>query len=130
VTWRKGESGNPAGRPPGLGDVGRLRAELYSRLPAVLEAAIRAAVGGDVAAMRLVLERTIPPLRPEEMPIALGEGFAGNKAELIAVIVQALADGRIDTSRGGRLIALLTPSELEERIDRYEKRYENMLDGK
>jgi hypothetical protein len=127
MPWKPGESGNPAGRPPGLGDVGRLRSELYSRLPEVLESVVRAAKNGDIQAARLILERTVPALRPEELPVAL-DGFSGNRTELVAAVVKAIAEGRLDTNRGGHLISLLEPTQLDERISRVERRYSEASD--
>jgi hypothetical protein len=124
--WKRGQSGNPAGRPPGFGEVARLRAQLAEALPEVLDAVVRAARSGDMQACRLIMERTIAPLKHEELPTVI-EGFAGNRAELVAAVVQAIARGHLDTDRGGRLIALLTPSELDERISKIERRYERQL---
>jgi Family of unknown function (DUF5681) len=120
-TWKPGESGNRRGRPVGTGHVAKLRMQLAARLDEVIESVVNAAVNGDVQAARLVLERTIPPLRAEELPVPLGNQFAGSRTELVAAVVQALADGRIDTARGGRLIALLSPDALEERADHVER---------
>jgi hypothetical protein len=124
MPWRKGESGNPKGRPRGCGEIAVVRATLAKSLPSVIEALIRKAVEGDVQAMRLLLDRTVPPLRSEEMPVVI-EGFAGSRVELVKAIVAAIGSGRLDTARGGRLIALLSPSELEEKADMIEKMLED-----
>jgi len=34
--WKKGESGNPKGRPAGSGDVSKLRAAIAARVPEIL----------------------------------------------------------------------------------------------
>jgi hypothetical protein len=119
MPWRKGTSGNPRGRPLGTNEIGRLRAALAEHVPAIIEAMVAAAKGGDTAAARLVLERAIPALRPEELPVSL-EGFAGNRTQLIAATIQAIANGKLDMARGGRLIAVLAPEALEERIAKFE----------
>ena len=123
MTWKPGQSGNRSGRPVGTGEVARLRAALAEHLPEVIDALIEAAKKGDTAAARLILERTIPALRPEEMPVTL-EGFAGSRVEQISAVVQAIADGKLDTSRGGRLIVALTPEALEKRIVELERMVE------
>jgi hypothetical protein len=48
------------------------------------------------------------------------DGFSGGRAEMISAVVQAIADGKLDMSRGGRLIAVLAPEALEERIAKFE----------
>jgi hypothetical protein len=123
MPWTKGERGNPRGRAPGSGEVARLRAAIAEHVPEVILALIEAAKKGDVGAARLILERTVPALKPEELPIEVA-GFCGSRTELVAAVVEAVATGRLDTARGGRLISQLTPSELDERITRVEKRYE------
>jgi SpoU rRNA methylase family enzyme len=119
VKWQKGSSGNPRGRPLGTNEIGKLRAGLAKHVPAIIEAMVEAAKGGDTAAAKLILKRAVPALRTEELPVTL-EGFAGNRVEMIAAVVQAIADGKLDMSRGGRLIAVLAPEALEERIAKFE----------
>jgi hypothetical protein len=119
VKWQKGSSGNPRGRPLGTNEIGKLRAALAEHVPEIVAAMVEAAKGGDVGAAKLILERAIPALRSEELPVSL-EGFAGNRTQLTSAVVQAIADGKLDTSRGGRLIALLAPSVLDEKISRFE----------
>ena len=101
MVWKKGESGNPQGRPPGTGDVASLRAALGEHLPAVISAMVDAAKKGDTAAARLILERTVPPLRPEEMSVKL-DGVRGSRADMVNAIIEALVNGDLDVSRGGR----------------------------
>jgi hypothetical protein len=119
VKWQKGSSGNPRGRPLGTNEIGKLRAALARHVPEIISAMVEAAKGGDTAAAKLILERAVPALRAEELPVTL-EGFAGNRVEMIAAVVQAIADGKLDMSRGGRLIAVLAPEALEERIAKFE----------
>jgi hypothetical protein len=123
MPWAKGTSGNPRGRPLGTYQIGKLRAALAEHVPDIIEARVKSAKQGDAAAAKLVLERVVPPLRAEELPVSL-EGFAGSRTALVAAVVEALANGQLDTARGGRLIALLTPSELDERVTRIEQWYE------
>ena len=61
--WKAGESGNPAGRKPGTGEVARLRAAIADRVPELLAAMMTRALEGDVGAARLLLERAIAPLK-------------------------------------------------------------------
>lgn len=61
--WKAGESGNPAGRPPGVGEVSKLRAAIDERVPDLLAAMMTRALDGDAGAARLLLERAIAPLK-------------------------------------------------------------------
>ena len=62
--WKRGQSGNPGGRPKGVGSVAELRASIGEALPDVIAAIVKKAKDGDIAAARLLIERVIPPLRP------------------------------------------------------------------
>ncbi|HQQ69322.1 MAG TPA: DUF5681 domain-containing protein [Alicycliphilus sp.] len=53
AAWKPGQSGNPKGRPPGTGDVAKLRAAIAGNVPAILESLTTAALAGDVQAARL-----------------------------------------------------------------------------
>jgi hypothetical protein len=123
VKWQKGSSGNPRGRPLGTNETGKLRAALAAHVPEIVSAMVEAAKGGDTAAAKLILERAIPALRAEELPVSL-EGFAGDRTELIAATIQAIADGKLDMARGGRFIVALTPEALEEKIAKFERMIE------
>ena len=70
-SWKPGQSGNPAGRKPGTGEVARLRAAIGDRVPELLAALMTKALEGDVGAARLLLERTIAPLKGIEQAVEL-----------------------------------------------------------
>ena len=57
--WKPGQSGNPAGRPPGQSVITRLRAQIEPDAPAILQVMVAAAKGGDIQAARLTA-RTCP----------------------------------------------------------------------
>jgi len=65
--WQKGQSGNPAGRKPGTGNVTALREQIAERLPNIIETLAQAAEGGDVQAARILLDRVLPPMKHEEI---------------------------------------------------------------
>lgn len=61
--WQPGQSGNPAGRKPGSGEVAALRAGIREHVPAIVQKLVEAALAGDTGAARLLLERVIPPMK-------------------------------------------------------------------
>ena len=74
-SWKPGQSGNPAGRPPGVGEVSKLRAAIGERMPELLAAMMSKALEGDVGAARLLLERAIAPLKGIEQAVTLPFGL-------------------------------------------------------
>ena len=66
--WQKGQSGNAAGKPKGTGRLQAMRDQLANEVPAILAALCAMAKAGDAQAARLILERVLPPLKPEESP--------------------------------------------------------------
>jgi len=68
--FEQGVSGNPAGRPVGVQDKRTALRKLFEpHQDALIEKVVSMAKEGDTAAMRLCLERLIPPFKSESQPI-------------------------------------------------------------
>ncbi len=125
-SWKPGQSGNPKGRAPGSGEVAKLRAAIGERMPELLAALMTKALEGDVSAARLLLERSIAPLRAIELPhlIALPAGTltAQGRAVLAAVAAGELAPTQGATLLGaiGTLARVSEIDDLTSRIERLE----------
>ena len=124
--WKPGQSGNPAGRPAGTGEVAKLRAAIAEHVPAIVDRLTEAALAGDVGAARLLLERIIPPLKATEMPvsIAMPEGSLSAQGR---AIMAGVADAALSPGQGaalltslGTLAKLVEADELEARISALE----------
>jgi hypothetical protein len=64
MTFVKGQSGNPAGRPPGSRNKATLLAEgMFQEAEAIIRMAIDKAREGDITAIRICLDRAFPRLR-------------------------------------------------------------------
>ena len=128
-SWKPGQSGNPAGRPPGLGEVGRFRAAIGDRVPELLAAMMTRALEGDVGAARLLLERTIAPLKAAEQTQALtlpdGTLTEQGRAVLASVAAGELAPGQGAALLGaiGTLARVTEIDELAKRIERLEDKH-------
>lgn len=72
TSWKKGQSGNPKGREPGTGRIEEYRSLLDPHVPALLKMLVGEAKKGNLAAMRLVLDR-IYPVRDAMISDLMGE---------------------------------------------------------
>lgn len=126
--WKPGQSGNPAGKPKGAGEVAKLRAAIADKVPAILESLIARALEGDTQAARLLLERTIAPLKAVEppQPLALPDGTLTEQGR---AVLASVADGELAPGQGAALVAAIGAlarvveiDELQARIEALEQR--------
>ena len=127
--WKPGESGNPAGRTPGSGDVAKVRAAIAAHIPELLAAMMQRALDGDVGAARLLLERTVAPLKATELAqplnLPLGTLTEQGRAVMAAVSAGELAPGQGAALVGalGALARVAEVDELAARVAELEKRH-------
>jgi hypothetical protein len=106
MAFQKGESGNPAGRPRGARNRRTLLAEhlLEGDTEAIVRTMIERAKEGDMAAVRLCVDRICPRVtdRPAgfELPPLVR---AADAPPAIAAIAQALADGDLTAAEAADL---------------------------
>ena len=125
--FKPGQSGNPKGRVRGSKNkVTLYREQLLESLPDVLEKIIASAKRGSPLHVKMVMDRTIPPLRPQDSPIKLR--LRGNIKDRSQTIINAVSDGRITPDEGNKLMTLLTDQakvievhELAERLEAIEE---------
>ena len=115
--WKPGQSGNPAGRKPGTSEITKLRAAIAGRVPEVLNVLLAQALEGDVAAARLLLERTVPPLKAVEpaQPLTLPDGSLTEQGR---AVLASVAAGELAPGQGAALLgaigALARVAEIDE----------------
>jgi Family of unknown function (DUF5681) len=112
MPFQKGQSGNPAGRPPGSRNRATLFAEalLEGEAEMIVRNAIRAAVNDVPWAVRLCFDRLSPRLRSRAAPIAFELPQISTPADIppaIAKISSALAEGDITIDEAERYTAVL-----------------------
>lgn len=108
--FRKGQSGNPKGRPPGSRNKGLLVLEalIDGAADEVVQSVIDRAKKGDIAAARLILERLIPPCK--DRPVQIDLSALDNAAGVLKAsekIIAAVATGQINPSEGHAMQGLL-----------------------
>ena len=129
--FKRGQSGNPAGRPRGALNKSTMAAQtlLDGEAEALARKAVELALEGNMAALRLCLERICPPRK--ERPLAI-ELPVVEKAEelpkLTAAILAAVGRGELDAAQAAAMASLvashgkmLEQAELEERVSALER---------
>jgi hypothetical protein len=120
--WQPGQSGNPAGRPKGSGEIGKLRAAIGKALPEIVERLTAQALAGDVGAARLLIERTLPSLRPVELPTPVELPPDASLSEQGRYLLRAVADGKLPASTGATLLGALSAAARVVEVDELAKR--------
>lgn len=130
----KGTSGNPAGRPPGSRNRATVAMEalLEGDAEKLMRKAIELALADDVSAMRLCMERLLPPRK--ERPIRIDVGPLENAKQLrdaVNAVIRAVAEGEITVREGEALTNLISAQasvlatvDFERRMDELEQRLE------
>lgn len=129
--FQPGQSGNPAGRTRGSRNAATLAVEalLDGEAEAITRRAINSALAGDMAAIKLVLDRVAPPRKSRPIQIDLPDvADAHGVASAQAAVVVAVAGGEISPDEATALSGLLEArrkaletEELEFRIRRLEQ---------
>jgi len=63
----KGQSGNPAGRPKGSGDIAKARQKLLEHSDEIIQKLMEKIREGDSVALKLAVERLIPILKESQL---------------------------------------------------------------
>ena len=127
AAWKPGQSGNPRGRPPGAGEVAKLRAAIADRVPELLAAMMARALEGDVGAARLLLERAIAPLKAAEQSQALSLPD-GTLTEQGRAVLASVASGELAPGQGAALLGAIGTLARVTEIDELARRIEEMED--
>jgi hypothetical protein len=123
--------GNPGGpgRPPGRGPVAELRAALVTDLPKIIDTVKAQALAGDMQAIRIILDRVLPALRPVDSPTALALPADSTLADQARAVVQAAADGNLAPAQAAQIVSalggiakIIETTELVRRVEALEAR--------
>ena len=128
--FAKGVSGNPAGRPPGLRNKATMAAQrlLDGEAEALTRKAVELALQGNMAALRLCLERICPPRKEWPLSVKLPAiADAADLPRLTAAIMAAVGKGELEPGQAAALASLVSIhgkalefTELEKRISALE----------
>ena len=127
----KGRSGNPAGRPPGSRNKATIAAQelLDGEAEAITRRVVALATSGDLCAIRLCLDRLLPPRRERPVRFDLPEPIClADVPDACRAIMTAVATGDLTPTEGmeaGKVLDLmlrtLEITEIERRLSRLER---------
>jgi hypothetical protein len=130
--FRPGQSGNPAGKLKGMRHRATMLAEklLDGEAEAMIRAIIEKAKQGDMIALRLCLDRIIPPRRDRPVVFKFPSlRSASDAATAMAAITAALGRGELTPIEGAELSNVIEvytktieATEIERRIQALEER--------
>src|ERR1019366_10186156 len=106
MPFEKGQSGNPGGRPPGARNKATIIAEmlLQGEVETITRLAIERAKAGDMAALRMCLDRVAPPPRHRAIAFELPPlESAADAATALAAITAAVGAGELTPSEASEL---------------------------
>ncbi|APR65680.1 hypothetical protein CN03_01350 [Thalassolituus oleivorans] len=127
--FKAGQSGNPAGKPKGtIHKVTQLRDALLDDVPALLERTKQAALEGDMTAMKILLDRTVPTLKPGQATVYLPELDVDMPVhQKASIITNAVVTGDIPAESGLSLLKMaealakiLETTQIREELDALE----------
>jgi hypothetical protein len=128
--FKPGQSGNPAGKPKGTRNATTLALEvlLDGQASALTQKAINLALAGDMAALRLCLDRILPPRKDSPVAFDLPEMKTLNDAvPAMGAVVKAVGQGDLTPTEAGELTKMvqafakiIETAELEERVRKLE----------
>jgi hypothetical protein len=108
MAFKKGQSGNPGGKPKGETAKGRFRAQVEAALPSIVAKLIESAQEGDVSAANIILSKVIPSLKPTSDAISLPMATGTSLADKGLAVLAAASRGDLNPDDGQALMNLLT----------------------
>ena len=132
--FKPGRSGNPRGKPKGSRNRATLAAEelLDCEAETLTRQCIEAALGGDMVAMRLCLERILPPRKGRPITFTLLKMTnSGDLRAAALAILGAVSEGDISPEEAAAVVPLIEgvrkameTDELSRRLEALEKALE------
>jgi len=131
--FQPGQVPNPRGRPKGSKNASTLIAAAIGKAgPAITQIVIDKALAGDMTALAMVFARIAPPLKARSQAVQFKLDASLSLTDQARQVMQAVADGHLDTETGRQLIdtlgsfaTLRVEHDLTARVDEMERFYFN-----
>jgi hypothetical protein len=129
--FRPGQSGNPAGKPKGARNATTIALEslLDGQAEALTQKAVELAMSGDITALRICIDRILPPRKDRPVRFTLPPiASAKDAASTMSSVLSAVAAGELTPAEASEIskiidtyVRAVETSELATRLDRLEK---------
>jgi len=129
--FQKGKSGNPLGRPRGVRNKATLLAEklLENEAEEICRQAIELAKKGNIQAIKIVMDRILPPKK--EIPITIDLPTMKTSTDILEAVSQvtlAICCGKITPSDGETLTRIIERQAKAIELTEFEQRLKNLED--
>lgn len=124
MAFKKGQSGNIAGRPAGKTPGAQIRKAIEEHKDDILAAVIDAAINGDMAACKMLLDRITPTLKPIMANVAITLPNETSLSVQGSAVMKSTLSGDVPPDIGSQLIMALAHQAKLVEIDDLLKRIE------
>lgn len=125
MAFKKGQSGNPAGRPAGSGIAGTIRKAITEKSPELLQVVIdKALTENDSQAALALLNKVVPNLKAASEPVNFCLDAEQGLSSIGEQIVNNIANGDIAIDSGTQILSSLAALAKMREVDELTKRIE------
>lgn len=119
--YKKGQSGNPAGRPKGSLNQTTLACQelLDGEAEAITRKAVKMALQGDITALRLCLERIVPPRK--ERPVMANLPIIKKNSDFptfTTALLAAVTSGEVTIGEAQGLLSIVSTTQEKHMLDK------------
>lgn len=124
--FQPGQSGNPTGKPRGAQHKATqaMRTMLDGEAEAITRKVIDLAKEGDLTAIKICIDRIVPPLKSTTQPVKLNAPMPDNLTDTAKAFVSAAAAGELPPDIAAQLVSAVASVARVEEIEQLKHRLE------
>jgi len=105
--FKPGQSGNPAGKPPGAKNRATVLAQALfdGEAESLTRKIIELAKAGDISALKVCIDRLCPPMKAQSAPVQVEIPATDSMSDIANSFIKAAAEGRLAPDVAAQLVA-------------------------